>query len=379
MNYKGLANKHILITANTAWCVHNFRLAVVQGLLDAGCRVTLLAPQDKYRDVLKGIGCECIDIEMDRNGLSPVGDIKFLFALKNSFRTIQPDAIISYTIKNNIYGAIAARQKSIPFIAMVPGLGNAFATGNWLQKVASLLYKFAFKKVHKVLFLNHENRAVFLRRGLIDQDRSMVMVGEGVNLSQFAFQEMPSGEEPRVFLFCARLLYDKGVGDFVAAAKTIRTQYPSTRFQIVGKLAQSHPQGVSQKALDEWIADGDIDYLGETNDVRPYISSAHCVVLPSYYKEGMSRILMESAAIGRPIITTDQPGCRETVVNQETGFLCEPQNVDDLCDCINRVIKLPAADLREMSSKARKLAVKQFDERDRVTTYLEMLNELFES
>jgi glycosyltransferase involved in cell wall biosynthesis len=377
MTSQNLTQKHILLTSNTAWSIHNFRAAVVQGLLDAGFKVTVLAPKDKFSEVLAEMGCKCIDIKMDRNGLSPVKDLAFLIDFKRHVGKIQPDVIISYTIKNNIYGAIAARAYAIPFIAMIPGLGNAFASNNWLQKIAETLYRFAFKKVHKVLFLNQENRDVFVNKSLIDEARSLVMVGEGVDLDHFSFQQLPPCNEQRIFLFCARLLYDKGVGDFVTAARVIRTNYPAAQFHIVGKLAQSHRQGVSKETLAEWIDGDDIHYLGETNDVRPYIEAAHCVVLPSYYKEGMSRVLMEAAAIGRPIITTDMAGCRETIIDGETGYLFQARDVNSLGECLDRIMNLPPRQIQDMGAKSRRLAEDAFDEKDRVRSYLELLKHLF--
>lgn len=368
---------HVLITANTSWCLAHFRGTVIDTLLAQGCRVTILTPRDAHSDDLAARGCTFIDIEMDRNGHSPIRDFMLMRRFKKQFKISKPDVIIGYTIKNNIYGAIAARAFAIPFIAVIPGLGNAFASDNWLQKLVVGLYRFAFRDICVALFSNAENRDVFIDKGLLPMDRVHVLDGEGVNITNFAQHPMPA-PTPRVFLFCARLLHSKGIGEFVEAAHVIRKRHPDTEFHIVGKLAQTHPEGVSKTQMDEWIAQGDVQFMGETDDVRPFIAAAHCVVLPSYYQEGMPRILLDAIATGRLVITTNTPGCRETVVDGETGFLCAPKDVEDLANCMQRVVEMPAARLATVGQNARNLAQDRFDDRITADVYLRLLCKLFD-
>ena len=372
-----LQGRHILVMANTSWCIAHFRSRIIDMMLAQGCRITILTPRDLYSDDLAKRGCKFVDIQMDRTGLSPLRDVALMMRFKRHFKTLKPDFIISYTIKNNIYGAIAARAFSIPFIAIIPGLGNAFASDNWLQKMAIGLYWFAFRDIHRVLFSNVENKDVFVDKGLLKTDRCVVLDGEGVNITKFATAPMPISP-PWVFLFCARLLYSKGLGEFVAAAKSIRATHPDTRFHILGKLADNHPAGISQSVLDEWVAQGDVEFMGETSDVRPFIAAAHCVVLPSYYQEGMPRILLDANATGRLVITTDTPGCRETVVDGKTGFLCNAKDVANLISCMERVMALDVDALSSMGQNARKLAESRFDDRITADVYLDLLRALFE-
>jgi glycosyltransferase involved in cell wall biosynthesis len=373
-----LYGRHVLITANTSWCLAHFRGTVIDTLLTQGCRVTILTPRDVFSDELAARGCEFINIEMDRNGLSPVRDFLLMRRFRAQFKKSKPDVIIGYTIKNNIYGAIAARAFGIPFIAVIPGLGNAFASDNWLQKLAIGLYRFAFRDIHMALFSNVENQNVFIDKGLLDAVHAHVLDGEGVNISIFSEQPMPTSY-PRVFLFCARLLHSKGIGEFVAAAKVMRQRHPDTEFHILGKLAETHPEGISQRELNDWIDQGNVQFLGETNDVRPFIAAAHCVVLPSYYQEGMPRILLDTNATGRLVITTDTPGCRETVLAGETGFLCNVRDAGNLAECMEKVIEMDANDIAAMGQNARKLAEDRFDDRITADVYISLLRKLFDT
>ncbi len=378
MGKNSLQGRHVVITANTSWCIAHFRGTVVDTLMAQGCRVTILAPRDKYSDDLAKRGCEFVDIEMDRTGLSPLRDFALMRRFRRHFQALKPDAIFSYTIKNNIYGAIAARRFGIPFIAVIPGLGNAFSSDNWLQKLAVGLYRFAFRNIHLALFSNVENKEVFVSKGLLDADRCIVLDGEGVNTTDFAFATMPPAP-PWVFLFCARLLYSKGLAEFVSAAKSIRAHAPDTQFHILGKLADNHPEGIEQSKLDEWIAQGDVQFLGETPDVRPFITAAHCVVLPSYYQEGMPRILLDATSLGRLVITTDTPGCRETLIDGETGFLCPAQDAATLTKRIEQVMSLTDDALQNMGQNARNLAQTKFDDRITANVYLDILQGVFEN
>jgi glycosyltransferase involved in cell wall biosynthesis len=377
MTMNNLQGRHVLITANTSWCLAHFRGTVIDTLLAQGCRVTILTPKDTFSDDLAARGCEFIDIKMDRHGLSPVSDYTLMRRFKAQFKASKPDVIIGYTIKNNIYGAIAARAFEIPFIAVIPGLGNAFSSDNWLQKLAIGLYRFAFRDIHMALFSNVENSNVFADKGMLDAERGVVLDGEGVNITTFAEQPM-AAPSPRVFLFCARLLHSKGIGEFVEAARIIRKRDANTEFHILGKLAESHPEGVSQDQMDQWIAQGNVKFMGATNDVRRFIAAAHCVVLPSYYQEGMPRILLDANATGRLVITTDTAGCRETVVDSETGFLCPARDVSGLVDCMQKVVEMDQSDLEQMGRNARKLAQTRFDDRITAAVYVGLLEALFE-
>ncbi len=311
---------HILITANTAWNIWNFRRPVVDMLVGIGHRVTVLAPLDDFVSDLESLGCRVCALEMSVKGLNPIADIKLQHRFKGIFHAEKPDVVLSYTIKNNIYGARAARAQGVPFLPNVTGLGTAFMSGKLLQTVAEQLYRRSFRKLPKVFFQNEDDRDFFLSRSLVRPDQALLLPGSGVDLTHFAPAEMPTFEDPPVFLMIARLLRDKGVVEFVNAARVLRVIYPEVRFQLLGAIGREKRNAIDSMTLDNWVAEGVIEYLGTTNDVRPAIEAASCVVLPSY-REGAPRALIEPSAMARPEIAKNVPGCRAVVDNNVSGFI----------------------------------------------------------
>lgn len=361
----------VVICANTAWNLWNFRRGLIRALLDAGIEVVAVAPADKYARALVEIGCRFEDMPMDSMGTSPVQDTRLLLRFRRLFREIRPDFFLGYTIKPNIYGSIAAHLCGVRTINNISGLGNAFRSRGWLNRVVRLLYGWSLGRSSHVFFQNPDDRTLFLEFGLVRAETSSVLPGSGVDLARFS--PTPSRGGDVSFLLIARLLWDKGIGDYVEAARIVRRQFPSASFQLLGFLGPENPSAIDKPTLDGWIAEGIVDYVGRRDDVRPVIADADCIVLPSYYPEGTPRTLLEGAAMGTPLITTDVPGCREVVDHGSNGYLCRPRDPQDLASKIGGFLQLTEQERAAMGTASRRKAERQFDENIVIGAYLQKL------
>tara|TARA_R110002110_G_scaffold412641_1_gene638778 strand:+ start:2787 stop:3902 length:1116 start_codon:yes stop_codon:yes gene_type:complete len=363
---------HILMTVNAAWNIWNFRRPLVEALSANGHQITVLAPPDDSVADLERIGCRFRPLEMNVKGLNPIEDLKLQRRLKRIFREEQPDAILSFTIKNNIFGARAARAAGVPFVPNVTGLGTAFLSGGLLQTIAEQLYRRAFGKLPIVFFQNEDDRDLFLDRKLVRADQARLLPGSGIDLVRFAAAEMPPEDVPSVFLMIARLLRDKGVIEFVEAARLIKARNPEARFQLLGAAGSENRSAIDNATVEAWVAEGVVEYLGTTNDVRPAIAAASCVVLPSY-REGAPRTLIEAASMARPLIATDVPGCRAVVDTDVSGFLCEVRNADSLATAMGRFLALSPDERTAMGLAGRAKMEREFDQALVVAAYREAL------
>ncbi|WP_244148453.1 glycosyltransferase family 4 protein [Sulfitobacter litoralis] len=360
------------MTVNAAWNIWNFRRPLVEALSSDGHQITVLAPPDDTVVELERIGCRFRPLEMSVKGLNPVEDWKLQRRLKRIFREEQPDAVLSFTIKNNIFGARAACAAGVPFIPNVTGLGTAFLSGGFLQTVAEQLYRRAFGKLPTVFFQNDDDRSLFLDRKLVRMDQARLLPGSGIDLARFAPVEMPSADAPPVFLMIARLLRDKGVIEFVEAARQIKAGHPNARFQLLGATGSENRTAIDTATVEGWVAEGVVEYLGTTSDVRSAIAAASCVVLPSY-REGAPRTLIEAAAIARPLIATDVPGCRAVVDHEASGLLCEVRNADRLAMAMERFLALSPQARIEMGQAGRLKMEREFDQALVVAAYRKAL------
>ena len=366
---------HILMTVNTAWNIWNFRRPVVEALLGDGHRVTVLAPPDDAVSKLEGLGCHMRSLEMSVKGLNPLEDIKLQRRFKRIFSEEQPDVVLSYTIKNNIFGARAARTVGVPFLPNVTGLGTAFLSGKLLQTVTEQLYRRSFNALPVVFFQNEDDRDLFYDRSMVRPDQARLLPGSGIDLVRFAPAAMPPAEGAPVFLMIARLLRDKGVLEFVDAARHIKARQPKARFQLLGAAGSENRSAIDRATLDAWVAEGAVEYLGTTSDVRPAIAAANCVVLPSY-REGAPRTLIEAAAMARPVITTDVPGCRAVVDRDVSGFLCEVRSAYSLAAAIERFLALPPEAQHAMGKAGRTKMEREYDQAIVVDAYREAITRL---
>ncbi|MBX3497336.1 MAG: glycosyltransferase family 4 protein [Parvibaculum sp.] len=368
---------HILLTANAAWNVFNFRRSLALAMLADRHRIAVLAPADDAVEALNAIGCRFESLAMDVKGLSPLRDFKLIGEFRRQFHSFKPDVVLSFTIKNNIFGAIAARRAGVPFIPNVTGLGTAFLSGGLLQGVAEMLYRFAFRDLPVIFFQNEDDLALFLQRKLVRESQARLLPGSGIDLARFSASPFPERADGSVFLMIARLLRDKGVVEYVEAAQRVKSVMPGTRFQLLGPPGAENRTAIDLKTVEAWAAEGAIEYLGETDDVRPFISEADCVVLPSY-REGAPRTLIEAAAMARPVIATDVPGCRAVVEDGVTGFLCAARSGESLAAACQRFAALPIRRREAMGLAGRRKMEREFDQEIIVAAYRKALQDILE-
>lgn len=356
--------RRVLLTAGFAASVTTFRGPLIRALCESGAEVAVGAPGvdelPQLRGELASLGVALHDIPLQRAGTNPFADIGLLLSLFKLMRTVRPTITLPYTIKPVIYGTIAAWLARVPRrYALVTGLGYAF-TGTrqgLVTRLVRMLYRFALRRTHKVFFQNPDDERLFRQLGLLPANiPSVVVNGSGVDFAQFPVNPLPAGAP--VFLMIARLLGDKGVREYAEAARRIKRADPGVRFQLVGWI-DSNPDAIAQSELDAWIADGTLEFLGKLDDVRPAIAASTVYVLPSY-REGTPRTVLEAMAMGRPIITTDAPGCRETVIDGDNGFLVPVQSVDALVEAMLKFIEDPALAAR-MGRRSREIAEDKYD------------------
>lgn len=331
---------HVMMTVNAAWNILNFRRPLIEALACDGHKITVLAPVDDAVPDLERLGCRVIPLEMSVKGLNPVEDLRLQRRFARVFREEKPDAVLSFTIKNNVFGASAAKSAKVPFLPNVTGLGTAFLSGKALQLVTERLYRWSFAGLPVVFFQNEDDRDLFVERRLVTDKQAWRLPGSGIDLDHFMPVPMTADGGPPVFLMIARLLRDKGVMEFVEAARAIKASDPRARFRLLGAVGSENRSAIDRQTVARWEAEGVIEYLGTTSDVRPAIAAASCVVLPSY-REGAPRTLIEAAAMARPLIATDVPGCRAVIDRDISGFLCEVRSAESLAAAFRRFIALP--------------------------------------
>ena len=360
------ATSRVLVLTNNIGGLHSFRKEVMKAIIDAGYEVYISEPDDDERvKYFEGIGCHIIKTDFNRRGMNPLADLKLMMTYRMLIKRLKPKAVLTYTIKPNVYGGIACRLTRTPQIANVTGLGDAVENGGWLQKITITLYRIGIGKAKQVFFQNQANRD-FCEGVGITNDKSILLPGSGVNLQHHSYQNYPEDGVIK-FLFIARLLKDKGTEEFFEMAKTIKDEYPQTEFQILGGI-----EGDYKQQLNELSSKGIVNHLGTTSDVRPYLAKVHCTIMPSYH-EGMSNVNLESAANGRPVITTDVPGCRETVDDGKTGILVQPKNAQSLIDGVERFLSLSFEQKRQMGIEGRNKVEKEFDREIVIKEYLKAI------
>lgn len=358
----------IVLVCNTAWAIYTYRHGLIRMLVARGAEVIVAAPHDRTVPLLEQMGCRYVPLAVASKGTSPREDLGTLAALYRHYRALAPDLVFHYTIKPNIYGSVAAWLARVPSVAVTTGLGYVFIQKSRAASVAKRLYRFAFRFPREVWFLNRDDLATFTdERLLAHPERARLLHGEGVDLEQFAPVPLPAGDAP-VFILIGRLLWDKGVREYVDAARAVRARHPHARFQLLGPLGVDNPSAIGRADIDAWVREGVVEYLGEAHDVRPHIAAADCVVLPSY-REGVPRTLMEASAMGRPIVATDVPGCRDVVADGETGLLCAARDSASLAARLVQMIELGPAGRDAMGARGRRKVAAEFDEQKVVERY----------
>ncbi len=359
----------VIISLNAAWNLVNFRAGLISALVSHGYDVVAVAPTDEYAHQLAALGCRFIPLPMDNKGTHPGRDLILLWRFILLIRKERPDVFLGYTVKPNIYGSLAAHILGVPVINNVAGLGTVFIKDGWLNSLVRALYRIALARSRKVFFQNEDDRQLFIIGGLVEGALTDRLPGSGVDIKKFEPTLLPDRLEIR-FLLIARMLWDKGVGEYVVAARLLQSRGLNAEVCLLGFLDVQNPAAISKSQMDEWVAEGVVRYLGVSDNVREEIAQADCVVLPSFYREGTPRTLLEAAAMARPIITTDSVGCRDVVDDGVNGFLCRPRDASDLADKMERMISMSQAEREAMGLRGREKIVREFDEKIVIDKYL---------
>ena len=362
----GNRKKRVLFLVNHEVVIYNFRLEIVERLLNDGHDVHISSTYGERIDELVALGARFHEIVISRHGMNPLSEINLLRDYKKLLKEIKPDIILGFTIKPNIYGAMAAKQLGIPFVANITGLGTAVENGGWKQKVFLTLYRNAFSDIQCVFFQNTENRQLFIDNR-IAMGKHKLLPGSGVNLDRFPIREYPSEENGVVrFAFISRIMKEKGVDYYLAAAKAIRKKYPNAEFHVCG-FCEAEYEG----KLNEYNENGTVIYHGMIHDVAEFLENIHCVIHPTYYPEGLSNVLLEASASGRPIITTDRSGCREVIDDGVNGYMIPCRDGRKLIEAVDKFMRLSNDERRNMGLAGRWKVEKEFDRQIVVKKYVD--------
>jgi glycosyltransferase involved in cell wall biosynthesis len=364
----------ILVASNTSWSLSNFRLNLMKELSGAGYRVIAVAPADDYSERLQQHGIQFVPYPLDRRSTNPFNELLALFRLCAVIRRLNPDLILSYTPKINIYASLAARMFAVPIVNNVSGMGYAFIHKGILARLVTMMYRLAFNRSTKVFFQNNDDMHLFVNR-IVSPGIAERLPGSGVDTVRFAPTSALNRSNRFVFLLVARMLRDKGVVEYVDAARIVRQSFPDVEFSLLGFVDVQNPAAISSEQMSAWVKEGVVRYLGATDNVKPYLAGADCVVLPSY-REGTPRSLLEAAAMGKPIIATDAIGCRDVVDDGVTGFLCKLRDAGDLADKMLRMLRLSEDERREMGTRGREKMICEFDERIVLDKYMEVIRDI---
>lgn len=342
---------------NSLWGQINFRGDLIEHLIKNGFEVVMISPKDT--DLKIKNEAKYYNLKIERKSKNIFSDLKLMIKLFKIYKKEKFDLIFHYTIKPNIYGTIAAKLNNQTSISIVPGLGYTFIKENLLTKVVKLMYWFSLKFSNEVWFLNEEDKEYFVSNKLISEKKAKILQGEGVDTNRFKPTTKKTSEKT-IFLMVARVLWDKGFKEYVEAAEKIKSKYKNIEFQLLGMIDNDNPSAVSKETVEYYHNNNIINYLGETKVAEKIIDKCDCLILPSFYREGIPRTLMEGGAMEKPLITTNNVGCKEVVDDGVNGFLCEIKNSDDLADKIEKIILLSREDREKMGKASRKKIINQF-------------------
>jgi glycosyltransferase involved in cell wall biosynthesis len=364
----------VAVIANTTWYVFNFRRNLMSALQRTGHEVVAIAGTDDYVARLTAAGFRHCGVPLSVAGMNPLREWVSVVALRSRLREERPDVVLTYTPKASIYTAIALLGSRTPTIVNVSGLGRAFVRGGWLKHVVHGMYRLALRRAHTVVFQNADDEALFISEGLVAAEHAVRVPGSGVDLDTFQPRPVAPEEDMQSphFLMVARLIWEKGVAEFVEAARQVKVHHSAARFTLLGPPELSAESGATIEHLSRWRAEQLVHHAGSTDDVRPFLANADCVVLPSY-REGVPRSLLEAAAMARPIITTDVAGCRAVVDDGLNGFLCRAQDAKHLAETMLRFSQLSLRERDDMGRRGRAKVEQEFDERLVIARYLDLI------
>jgi glycosyltransferase involved in cell wall biosynthesis len=369
--------KLIAFVSNSAWSIYNFRLDVIRFLHQNGYKLLVIAPDDEYSSLLIHEGCEYVSIDFNNRSENPLLDLNLYNQLKKIYGQKKPAMIFHYVIKPNIYGSLAAAACNIRSVAVITGLGYSFAKKNWLYKIVKNLYKRALRKTSEVWFLNNEDAKAFISGKIVDIKRMKVLPGEGVNTNYFSpDDEKNNNSESFTFLMSTRLLKSKGVAIYADAARIVKNKGYHVNFELIGFFEKNHPDSIREDELKKWEDEGFIKYRGFAKDVRPHLKNADCFVFPSFYNEGVPRCLMEAASMELPIITSLNRGCKEVVLNNSNGYVCNLNDPFDIADKMEKMMNLSSDERIRMGKNGRALVIKKFNVETVIKEYEKTLRNL---
>jgi glycosyltransferase involved in cell wall biosynthesis len=379
--------KKIVIAQPLAFYAWNMRLGLAKALKQKGYSVIFVSSSDQsisseeqnseqkdlYRKKIEE-EFDYFEITIHRKGTNPLSDLQTLYEFYKAYKEIDPDVILHFTVKPNIYGTLAAKLLGKPVINNIAGLGTLFITQSPLTSILKQLYKFSQKGAYRIFFQNRDDQSLFLDNHLIEKRQTALLPGSGIDLQKFAPVNQKNNH-PFRFLFIARLLKDKGIYEYIEAIKIIKKEYKEVAFQILGALDSANKTAISKEELTEWIEEGLIDYLGVSDRVDTIIAQANCVVLPSY-REGTPRSLLEASSMEKPIVTTNVVGCKEVVDDGVNGYLCEVKNSQDLAQKLKKMLNLSEEERQIMGKRGREKMIREFDEQIVFDRYLRSIEEI---
>ncbi|MDP0507290.1 MAG: glycosyltransferase family 4 protein [Fusobacterium sp. JB019] len=360
----------VLILANSSSGLWHFRGELLRKLIEDKYDVYISCPRGSYVYKVKELGCSYIETKISRRSKNIIEDFKLLKKYKKIINNIKPNVVLTYTIKPNIYGGMICRLLKIPYLANITGLGTALENKNFMQKILIYLYRIVFKNVNCVFFQNEENKQFFLKKGF-NLKHYQLIPGSGVNLEKFALQKYPSEEKEINFVFISRIMKEKGIDQYLEVAEYIKNKYSNINFYICGSCEEDYIE-----TLKKYEKKGYINYQGVVKDMHKFLENIHCTIHPTYYPEGISNVLLESCASGKPIITTNRSGCREIVDDNINGFIVKEKNTKDLIEKVEKFLKLSHEEKKKMGLNGRKKTEKQFDRNIVIDSYLKEINKI---
>ena len=363
-------NNRILILANDDEGLYQFRRMLLESLLGKGNKIYISCPKREYSHRLVEMGCVFFDTPIDRRGVNPKTDFKLFLRYLRILKKIKPAVVFTYTIKPNVYGGIACELTKTNYFVNITGLGTSLENKSLVKKISVLLYRMGIRKADCVFFQNTKNQQFFIDNK-IHIKKQVLLPGSGVDLSEHSFREFPEQSSSIIFMMVGRVMKEKGVSEYIEAAHKIRKSGINAKFWLVGPMEE----GLFTRKVEWAQKSGDVKYLGKRNDVPDLMSKAHCLIHPSYH-EGMSNVILEAAACGRPVLASNIPGCREGIDDGVTGFLFEPKNTDSLVKAIQRFCSLSREQMAEMGKAGREKVEHEFDRNIVVAAYMNELKQL---
>lgn len=363
------------IAINTSWNIYNFRIDLVKRLLELGHEVLTIAPNDEYASRLIEMGCCHRSIQLENSGLNPIKDLQYMKDFRSILSEEKPDIVLSYTIKPNIYGTLACKKENIPIINNVSGLGTTFLWNKLMKAFIVGLYKYAFRKSNFIFFQNQDDKDLFLDEVKIDANKTGLLPGSGINIDFFNSYRAQSSKGPFTFLMISRLLIDKGVMEYCEAAKILKRGDKDVKFLLLGKQDPDHKRSINLEEFETYVKEDVVEFLGTTDDVREFVAKSDCIVLPSY-REGTPRTLLEAAGMSKPLIATNVPGCKNVVIDNYNGFLCNPRDSQDLADAMSKMLLSADSQLKQFGENSNLLVTEKFDVEIVIEKYFDEINRI---